>query len=331
MASAGWRKKDAEIAEALRHARERRMCLAAQTKPGVRLLGRRVENGMLVEPFPHLYEEPSYWKELSVTERALRVIRGAALLHPEWVFCDVSAAIAHDLQVSYPSAGIVHVVTSSRTHARSTDHIVYHMIDNPDACTASGVHVVDLSTCVKGCMGSLDLPRGLAVADSYLRQQGDNAMDLSQLAASVGSHRARSRAKRTATYADARAENGGESVARGVMIELGYQIPELQVEIENPFDLAHPYRVDFLWPAREGRGPIVGELDGMGKYTDAAMLNGRTTIGVLSDERVRESRLTIAGASIMRFRFADVLDRLGFDRLLCMFGVPKAVGCPSVG
>ena len=35
-------------------------------------------------------------------------------------------------------------------------------------------------------------------------------------------------------YADGRSENGGESIVRGIMIDLGFALPELQVEIEDP-------------------------------------------------------------------------------------------------
>lgn len=126
----------------------------------------------------------------------------------------------------------------------------------------------------------------------------------------------------TAMYANPLAENGGESMARGTMIELGYEVPELQVEVPNPLDDNHPFRVDFMWQRRDA-SLVIGELDGMDKYIEPEMCKGRTSVEVMSAERVRESRLTIAGARVMRFHFDDVLDRTGFASILDVFGVPK--------
>lgn len=323
MARGGWVAKDAEIAAALEHARERRMCLAASTKLGVELLDRRVGMRRLVRVFPHVYEEPSFWSKLKPPERTLRVVRTVAALHPEWVFCQTSAAVAYGLEVSQPDPGVVHIVTTPRAHSRSSPHVVRHAMSGFDVCRANGVRVVDPQSCVEGCMRTLDLPHGLAVADSYLRLGNFDQMDLIAMADEVTYRQERRVALRTAELADPRAENGGESMARGTMIDLGYQIPELQVGIENPLDRWHSFRVDFMW--RHGlEHPVIGELDGLGKYEDQEMLAGSTSVRAFSNERIRESRLTISDARVMRFRFEDVLDRRGFVRLLDAFGVPKA-------
>lgn len=324
MSSGGWKKRDADIAEALEHARARRMCLAAHTKPGVRLLERRVEAGALVRVFPHLYEERCYWTGLLPPERCVRVIRGAALLHPGWVFCDVSAAVIYGLEVSQPSAGVVHVVTSPRAHSASSACVARHVIGSPGVCAVGGVRVVDLATCVSGCLGRLDLPQGLAVGDSYLRNANLGTRDLVSLVAGIDCRARREHALRSASVANPLAENGGESVARGTMIELGYQVPDLQVEVPNRLDEAHPFRVDFMWRDVGDGTSVIGELDGMDKYRDPDMLQGRDTLAALSMERMRESRLTLAGSKVMRFRFADVLDRRRFARLLDACGIPKA-------
>lgn len=312
------------MAAALAHARERRLCLSAKTKSGVRLLERRVESGELISPFPHLFEEKGYWRSLGLPEKALRVIRGAAVLHPDWVFCDTSAALAYGLEVSQPKPGLVHIVTSPKAHSASTPHIVRHSMSDPSVRMASGVHVVDVETCVLGCIATLDLPHGLAVADSYLPERDLERLDLIGLCEETIAYRQRrSAALRCARSADPLAENGGESMARGTMIELGYRVPELQVEIADPLDTARSFRVDFMWDGPDCERAIIGELDGMCKYEDEGMLQGRGALRALSDERLRESRLTVSGARVMRFRFEDVLDRRGFSRLLDTFGVPR--------
>lgn len=325
MVRGGWNAKDRGIASALEHAREKRMCLAAQTKLGLELLERRARAGELVCVFPHVYEEPSYWRsrELTIPEKALRVMRTAAVLHPEWVFCQTSAALAYGLEVSQLNPSVVHIVTSPRAHSRSTRNVIRHSMSGYEVDRANGVRVVDKKSCIIGCLRTLDLPHGLAVADSYLRKDRVDQLDLIGLAEGVAQRQQRLVALRTAELADERAENGGESVARGTMIELGYQVPDLQVEVENPVDLGHVFRVDFLWRYDVER-PVIGELDGLQKYQDEKMLAGRSGIRALSDERIRESRLTVANASVMRFHFDDVLNRPRFSQLLDAFGVPKA-------
>lgn len=43
----------------------------------------------------------------------------------------------------------------------------------------------------------------------------------------------------TLMHADGRSENGGESVVRAIILELGFAEPDLQVEIEDPSTPAH--------------------------------------------------------------------------------------------
>jgi len=186
------------------------------------------------------------------------------------------------------------------------------------------------------------MPFALAVTDSYARQKSLTPDDLVAEFARVGCglhgiHRAQDVARLT----DPRAEDGGESVARGTMIELGFASPELQVPFSDPFDSQRTYRVDFYWGKGENGLPIIGELDGLGKYTIADGTTPEAGPGIapaaphtaseplhtalrnLSQERLRESRLTLGGAAVMRFDFATVLDKPRFETLLTAFGVPR--------
>lgn len=73
-----------------------------------------------------------------------------------------------------------------------------------------------------------------------------------------------SRLRTLCQLADGKSENGGESLARAAMIELGFVRPELQHEFPNETNPKWPYRVDFAW--KVGGKLIVGELDGADKY-----------------------------------------------------------------
>ena len=76
---------------------------------------------------------------------------------------------------------------------------------------------------VYDCLRRTDFPLGLGVADSALRQGVVAEEGLSAFVGSVPRDpRGREQAVGTLAWADPRSENGGESIARGRMLALGY-------------------------------------------------------------------------------------------------------------
>ena len=90
-----------------------------------------------------------------------------------------------------------------------------------------------------------------------------------------------SHALATALWADPRAESGGESIARGRMLLLGYELPDLQVAVPNKIEGGFYYG-DFGW--KRPNGELLGELDGRDKYTDPEMTDGKSAAEVMADE-----------------------------------------------
>lgn len=109
---------------------------------------------------------------------------------------------------------------------------------------------------------------------------------------------------------------------RGIMIELGFCVPELQVLVEDPTHPGCEFRVDYVWETGVAR-PIFGELDGAAKYADRGSAGEKVSGRVLLAERRRESRLTLCNASIMRFSFEEAKNRPFFKALLERYGVPR--------
>lgn len=151
--------------------------------------------------------------------------------------------------------------------------------------------------------------------------------------------------------ADGKSENGGESLARAAMIELGFVRPQLQREFPNSNNSKWPYRVDFAWEV-EGK-LIVAEFDGADKYLvnsgrgleldtssqgnygssggdgstneDESILLHYDRSAVLR-ERDRERHLLNCGVDkIVRFDFSHVVDPPTLEKRLLDAGVPKAV------
>ena len=124
----------------------------------------------------------------------------------------------------------------------------------------------------------------------------------------------------TLSHADPRSESGGESLARALMIEFGFRLPELQVTVRSTLGDGHVYRPDFMW--RLSSGIVYGEFDGREKYVDPAMTHGASAASVMADERLRESRLSATGR-VMRFCYADLRSPARLARLLDAFGIPR--------
>ena len=148
----------------------------------------------------------------------------------------------------------------------------------------------------------------MPIADSTISKLGltrEQLMEAVEQRATARNGRAIRTALTTLRYADARAESGGESVARAVMIETGFAPDWLQYELTDPFDSAKPIRTDFAWE-RQARELTLGELDGLIKYTDQTMLAGRTTAEALVAERQREAHLSLYGHPLLRFTMSEV-------------------------
>lgn len=322
-----WRTVQDEVNEALSAAEERGMCLCVKSDRTRRLLERRATAGIVTSPFPRTYARTSYWKSLSPGAQSLHVIRAAAALHPTWVFCATSAAIAHGLQVSEPDPSVVHILDAKNGGHRGK-HVVRHPV--PPAVgekdkVVAGVRATPLADTISTCLRTLPMPAGLAVADSALRDYGLTREGLAGFVQAQPHSRGSRQAFQTIGWADGRSENGGESMVRGIIIELGFCVPELQVLVEDPTRSGGEYRIDYVWDTGVER-PIFGELDGAGKYAEQGACGGRgekVSGKAILAERRRESHLTLYDASIVRFSFPEAKDRPFFKALLEWYGVPK--------
>ena len=320
-----WRVVQDEVNEALDASEQRGMCLCVKSDRTKRLLDRRAKAGDVVAPFPHVYARASYWRSLSPATQALHVARAVAALHPAWVFCGTSAAIVHGLQVSEPDPSVVHALDTRGGKGRRSKYVVRHRMrpgDDEKTEVVSGVKVTSLERTIADCLRTLSLPAGLAVADSALRDYGLSREDLANFVQAQPHARGSRQALQTIGWADGRSENGGESVARGIMIELGFCVPELQVLVEDPSRPGCEFRVDYVWETGVAR-PIFGELDGAAKYAERGSSGEKVSGRALLAERRRESRLTLYGASIMRFSFEEAKNRPFFKELLERYGVPR--------
>ncbi|MBW3091285.1 hypothetical protein [Bifidobacterium miconisargentati] len=122
---------------------------------------------------------------------------------------------------------------------------------------------------------------------------------------------------------DPLSENGGESLARAVMIEEGFPVPQLQRVLETPGNPGEWYRVDFMW-SFPGRYTVIAEYDGVVKYTDPAMTGRRSIQAVVNQQGERERKLYEWGVNrIVRLSYDDVMRRQPLIDKLCAAGLPR--------
>ena len=191
----------------------------------------------------------------------------------------------------------------------------------------TGVRVTSLRKTLVDCLCTSDFRVGLAITDSAIHWELAGKREIECWIEKDGKGRRGIRqARETVAWADGRSENGGESIARATMIELGFVAPYLQVEVFDPMEPDNPKRGAFGWRLEDGSW-VIGELDGLGKYRTGGVAGTRNdldaAIRVLAAERRRESHLCLSGFKIVRFSRRDVLDTAYFERLLTAAGVPR--------
>lgn len=124
---------------------------------------------------------------------------------------------------------------------------------------------------------------------------------------------------------DPLSENGGESLARAVMVEEGFPVPQLQRVFTNPENPREWYRVDFAWQFPGGYA-VVAEYDGTAKYSDPVMTSRRSIQAVVNQQNDRERKLYEWGVNrIVRLSYDDVVQRWPLVDKLTGAGLPRNI------
>lgn len=294
-------------------------CLVPENRNDQRALDRMGD--ALLQPVSGLYVRRSTWSRLVPDRRALHIMRALSHESGELTFCGTSAAVAHGLPVTWSLLG--RVEASCPSFRRLPGGMRLRRLRNTEEVEVNGVRVTGLWRTVFDCLAELPFPDALAIADAALRKTGATSRQLvDYLRTHHAGERGVQRAVEIARFADGRAESGGESIARALMLELGFEMPELQVWIEDPIEPGKWFRVDFVWFDGDD-ALLIGELDGDQKTTRPELMGGRSALRVLQDASLREAHLTALRPKIMRFSYDDLLDRERFAALLDAYGVPR--------
>lgn len=283
----------------------------------------RVARGELVRPIPGCFARATAFHAMKLRQKTLVTIKTLAMLRPNWVFCSYSAAVVHGLWVANSLLHDIHVVSAGE-YGRAGNRVIRHrnQLVPEDITVSQGVRVTSLAYTLMDCLCRTRFSQALSIVDSALHWQLIELPELARFLDGRGQgRRGICQARETAACADARSESALESFARAKIIELGFQVPELQVELIDPLEPANPKYGDFGWCLDSPR-PIIGEADGLEKYAKGAT-SVKDAVRSMSRERRREAHINLTNATVIRFSYEDVLDTAYFERLLETAGVPR--------
>lgn len=285
---------------------------------------RRLKSGEIVAPATGLYARAEWWNALSYERRGWCVARTMSAIHPDWIFAGTYAAWIYGFTTTYNLLHQAQKLIPRHSNSRNEKGVkaFYSTDEDLAACrTIRGFHVSDPYKTIFDCARTLTFADALPLCDAALRSGMVKQEELIKFVMDRKRCKGWREALRVAQYASPLAENGGESTARAWMIELGFMVPQLQVPFPDKDGTVH--RVDFYWRRDDGR-EIIGEHDGMVKYTDPKMMHGKTAAEIIAEEKKREDRLSVYGVWIVRFTPEVMRDRRAFAARLELGGVPRA-------
>ena len=163
----GWRwcamkANDVEMAQLFLRAERMRMCAISSCERTRKILRRHVERGEVVRPARGMYARAAYWSGLSKPEKMLHVMRTAQSIHPDWVFCHESAAVAFGLPVSYERLGAIHVATTRSNRNANSKTVRWHVVAEDESVIVQGLRVTSLQRTVFDCMRYASVGAGQA-------------------------------------------------------------------------------------------------------------------------------------------------------------------------
>lgn len=306
----------------LDEAQSHRLCLWSANKSRQRTLTRRTEAGELQCVYKGMYARPAYWQDLDGAERYRHIIRSLAATHPQWVFCEMTAAAMYGINESTRHMKLVNIAVDRNTAVHDYGLVRHHYMGTVPYEIVDGVRVTPLPRTAFDCMRKQDFPDALAIAEATLRRRVVGKKILRQhFGAMLGNGKAE--ALRVLECATGQTENGGEAYALGVILEERFMEPSLQEEMIYSFDLAHRDRVDFAWHTPDGR-LIVAELDGRVKYRDESMFRNGDLSETIIAEKEREERIRLVADGVVRFSFREAMERVPLVRKLVKAGVPRS-------
>ena len=266
---------------------------------------RAVSRGELVRVRRGAYCDAAEWSELSSRERYLLKMRAVAMASTRPpIFCGYSAAAIWGMPIPADWPTQVHVVAPVATGGRSRHGVVRHPIAHAVKHVANrhGFGVTDVAGTAADMALALPFSFAVGCVDWALWNRNEFRVTREAVGGELSRRDPRYRrrhAEAVLRFATELSDSFGESMARAVMIELGFESPQLQVRFRDELG---EMVVDYFWP--EAR--IAGEFDGKSKYLRPSYGAEMTPGEIVWREKKREDRLRRLGYVVVRIIWADL-------------------------
>ena len=286
-------------------------------------LARAASRGDLTRVSTGRYLPSPDWDGADAGEKhRLRTLAVASFARQENIYSHHAAAALWRIPMlgAWPDA--VDVLSDRATGGRSSGHVRRHClgVDDADVHRVDGVLATSPARTVADLARVLPFTGAVAVIEAAASDSGSFRApleDIRRFASNPLPPRGRRRATEAAFFATTHAESVWESASRVAIRTLGFPPPTLQQEFVWSASLR--YRVDFWWPEYE----VIGEFDGLSKYSDPRLRSGGSAEQVVIDEKIREDRLRSMSRGFARWVASDVLSPDRLAALLIRAGLPR--------
>ena len=299
-------------------------------------LRRRVGAGTLVRLRRGVFVDRATWEACDARGKHVLAARAVSVsLPPSCVVSHASAAAVLDLPSVSRQLGRVEVIDPRRERAQTSPGVIRRpgLVPDHHRAVVGGVRVTTAERTMIDLLGTADFADAVLCADAVLRAELMPAGHADQRSVRPRLLAARARleaalgppsspggraARHALAFASPWSENGGESLVRIALFELG--APEVELQVPFFDEQGFIGRCDFVFVLLG----VALEFDGLEKYLDTVLLRGRTTRQVIAEEKEREARLRAHPdiSDIVRCEYRDVVDPRRLAAKLERAGVP---------
>ena len=284
-----------------------------------RALQRAAATGTMRRLRSGAYVPTAVWRTLGPLER-MRLEAAAAheVGRGSFVASHATAAALWEVPKLFVPDGLLHSRVSMRAGSRTEHGVRKHAVEDVDLhlTAVHGIPVTTLERTIVDLALTAPFAESVVAADWALRFHTTREA-LQRTLDELAPTRHRARARRVLDFADPLSGSVGESWSRVQIAEAGFPAPLLQACFDDARGLIG--FVDFYWPDNE----LVGEFDGMEKFSNPEMLQGRTPEQALKEEKVREDRLRGTGPRVARWIWDTLTARTALAHQLLRAGLPR--------
>jgi hypothetical protein len=247
-----------------------------------------------------VYAERGEWDGADDARRhLLRVVAATMTMRMPYVLSHSSAAVVHGLDCRPFWCELVHVSHPGVLGGRTEGGVKHHpaWVPQHQIVRVGGLAVTSLERTAVDIAREHGFEDGVVACDQVLRRGGQRSA-MQGVLTQMWSWPYVTQARTAVWLADAGAENIGESLARMLVVELGFGTPQTQVWVEDDGRRA---RVDLMLNGH------VFEFDGRRKYVGTARGGlAEDAERVLWEEKQREDWLRSLGYGVSRIVWADL-------------------------